>query len=106
MVKSAIVDVDLGQHRLGAAMPGGAYYTDEEGGDDSLNLAMESLRGKAFDEVVPALLKSFIDKRRASGDIRPCGPHHLAPMYALLFGIDLREVQDDRFLGRLRRAGI
>ncbi|KAL9572867.1 hypothetical protein ACKAV7_002552 [Fusarium commune] len=60
----------------------------------------------SFETAVRTLLGSFLDKRRASGDARPCGPHHLAPLYAKFFGIDLEELKEDKFLGRLRRAGI
>lgn len=108
MVKAAIVDVDLSQQQLSAVMPAEIYVDDEDGGvgDSSLKSAIEHLEENTFDEVVRALLQSFIDKRRASGDARPCGPHHLAPMYASLFGIDLKDIQNEKFLSRLRRAGI
>lgn len=108
MVKAAIVDVDLSQHQLSAVMPAEIYVDDEDdrAGDSSLKSAIEHLEENTFDEVVRALLQSFIDKRRASGDARPCGPHHLAPMYASLFGIDLKDIQNEKFLSRLRRAGI
>jgi hypothetical protein len=65
-----------------------------------------SMEGMAFENAVHSLLNSFIDKRRASGDARPCGPHHMAPMYGWIFGIGLKEVEDERFLSRLRRSGI
>lgn len=108
VVKSAIVDVDLSQHQLSAVMPAEIYIDDEEGGagDSNLESAIGHIKEKTFDEVVKALLQSFVDKRRASGDARPCGPHHLGPMYASLFGIDLKDIGDEKFLSRLRRAGI
>jgi hypothetical protein len=102
LVKSAIVDADLSRS---AALPGDAHEDGERMGNESINLAIQGLGGKSFGEVVRALLTSFFDKRRASGDTRPCGPHHLAPLYALLFGVNLREMQDENFLGRLRRSG-
>lgn len=64
------------------------------------------LTSKSVEDALGLLLSGFFDKRRASGDSRPCGPHHLAPLYATLYGIDLAELQDVRFLSRLRRNGI
>ncbi|KAH7249779.1 putative C6 transcription factor [Fusarium redolens] len=93
MVKAAIIDVDLVKH---------AEAADTE----DLDQALSSQRGKSFETAVRALLESFIDKRRASGDARPCGPHHLAPLYAKFFGIDLEELKENKFLSRLRRSGI
>lgn len=63
-------------------------------------------QGQSFETAVRVLFSSFIDKRHASGDTRPCGPHHLAPMYAKFFGIDVDELKDAKFLSRLRRVGL
>ena len=108
MIKAAIVDVDLNEHHLSSVIPADIYYDndEEETGDDRLGSLVDHLKEKTFNEVTRAFLKSFIDKRRASGDTRPCGPHHLAPMYASLFGVDLKEMQDEKFKGRLRRSGV
>ncbi|KAK4695543.1 hypothetical protein P7C71_g2229, partial [Lecanoromycetidae sp. Uapishka_2] len=51
-------------------------------------------------------LSNFLDKRRASGDSRPCGPHDLVPVYAEVFGIGKEEMRDERFLSRVRRSGL
>ncbi|KAL8684605.1 MAG: hypothetical protein Q9218_008220 [Villophora microphyllina] len=32
-------------------------------------------------------LKGFLEKRKASGDARPCGPHDMFPIYCEVFGI-------------------
>lgn len=90
VVRTATVDVDL------------------EEATDSLGPLSEPLilRGKSFDEAVHIILSEFINKRRASGDIRPCGPHHLAPLYASLFGVSLQEIREESFLRRLRRTGV
>ncbi|KAL6914185.1 hypothetical protein ACHAP8_008733 [Fusarium lateritium] len=90
--KAAAIDVELGR------------YTETADDKDLENLVLQ--QGKSFEDAVRAFLNSFIDKRRASGDARPCGPHHLAPMYANLFGIDMEELKDAKFLGRLRRSGL
>lgn len=74
------------------------------GGGDLVSSAAD-LVSQPIHEALRILLAGFLDKRRASGDARPCGPHHLAPLYAALFGIALEEVQDAKFLGRLRRNG-
>ena len=51
-------------------------------------------------------LANFLDKRRASGDARPCGPHDMVPIYGSVFGITKEELGDERFVGRLRRSGL
>ncbi|EWZ47897.1 hypothetical protein FOZG_03654 [Fusarium oxysporum Fo47] len=75
MVKAAIIDVDLVKH---------AEAADTE----DIDRYLVSQQGMGFETAVRTLLGSFLDKRRASGDARPCGPHHLAPLYAKFFGID------------------
>ena len=32
-------------------------------------------------------LENFLDKHKASGDSRPCGPHDMVPIYGSIFGI-------------------
>ena len=51
-------------------------------------------------------LENFLEKRKASGDSRPCGPHDMVPIYGSVFGIRKEELGDERFLGRLRRSGV
>ncbi|TQV91223.1 hypothetical protein IF1G_10104 [Cordyceps javanica] len=75
-------------------------------GSGSGSPSSSSWSGSAVRDALASLLSTFFDKRRASGDARPCGPHHLAPLYAALYGIDMAELQDGRFLGRLRRNGV
>ena len=58
------------------------------------------------EDAIHSRLASFFDKRRASGDSRPCGPHDMVPIYASVFGIDNGELKDERFLSRLRRSGL
>lgn len=68
------------------------------------------LRGNAqpltVEEAIHASLKGFFEKRKASGDARPCGPHEMAPIYEEIFGIPREDLQDERFLSRLRRQGL
>lgn len=61
---------------------------------------------KTIEEAIKERLAGFFDKRRASGDSRPCGPHDMAPIYERVFGIQHSELRDERFLGRLRRSGL
>jgi hypothetical protein len=59
---------------------------------------------KTIKEAIKEKLAGFFDKRKASGDSRPCGPHDMAPIYQSLFTIKHSELEDPRFLGRLRRT--
>ena len=60
----------------------------------------------SLEDAITSSLANFFEKRRASGDLRPCGPHTLAPVYRRVFGIDRAEIEDARFLSRLRRSGL
>lgn len=59
-----------------------------------------------MEEAIHERLTDFFDKRRASGDARPCGPHDMVPIYATVFGIPKEQLSDERFLGHLRRSGL
>ncbi|RYP70420.1 hypothetical protein DL771_005461 [Monosporascus sp. 5C6A] len=88
-VKSAIVDtvsVDSSDH-------------DE----NYLPVGVNQLR---VEEAIHASLVNFFDKRRATGDSRPCGPHDMAPVFEAVFGISKEELLDEKFLSRLRRQGL
>ena len=50
-------------------------------------------------------LANFIDKRKAIGTARPCGPHDIVPVYSSIFGIT-EGLGDERFLRPLRRSGL
>jgi len=60
----------------------------------------------AIEEAIKTRLTNFFEKRRVSGDSRPCGPHDMAPTYEKVFGISRAEIDDERFLSRLRRSGL
>ncbi|KAL8644076.1 MAG: hypothetical protein Q9226_007947, partial [Calogaya cf. arnoldii] len=51
-------------------------------------------------------LANFFDKRKASGDARPCGPHDMLPIYLDVFKLKKGHLKDEKFLGRLRRSGL
>jgi hypothetical protein len=59
-----------------------------------------------IEEAIKSCLVNFLKKRRASGDARPCGPHDMGPIYLAVFGISKAELKDEKFLSRLRRAGL
>jgi hypothetical protein len=58
------------------------------------------------EDAIKGCLENFFEKRRASGDARPCGPHDMGPIYLAVFGISKAELKDEAFLSRLRRAGL
>ncbi|KAJ4254937.1 hypothetical protein NW762_009735 [Fusarium torreyae] len=89
-IKGAIIDVAIGSE-------------ENESNDPTIMVCQQ---GQSFETAIRTLLDNFLEKRRASGDARPCGPHHLAPMYAKLFGVDMKELEDAKFLSRLRRTGV
>lgn len=60
----------------------------------------------SIEEAIKSCLQNFFEKRRASGDARPCGPHDMGPIYTAVFGISKEELKDEKFLSRLRRAGL
>ncbi|KAK6820946.1 C6 transcription factor [Apiospora arundinis] len=82
-----------------AAMIKGATCDLEE--DDQLPKATTSV-----ESAIQKAMANFFEKRKASGDARPCGPHDLAPIYETVFGITKEEVHDEKFLSRLRRQGL
>ena len=62
--------------------------------------------GKTIEEAIYDTMTNFLDKRKASGDARPCGPHDMVPVYGSIFGIPKEKLEDERFLARLKRSGL
>ncbi|KAI1204887.1 putative C6 transcription factor [Annulohypoxylon truncatum] len=58
------------------------------------------------EEMIQSHFANFLEKRKPSGDSRPCGPHDMAPIYQSIFGIAGTELEEENFLRRLRRAGL
>lgn len=58
------------------------------------------------EDAIKGCLENFLEKRRASGDARPCGPHDMGSIYRAIFGVSKEELKDEKFLSRLRRAGL
>lgn len=59
-----------------------------------------------IEQLISSTLENFFEKRRASGDCRPCGPHDMVPVYLSCFGIDKADIADEKFVSRLRRSGL
>lgn len=101
-IKSAVVDHEI------------PCFTNEEGVVDGDDFNEESTTAQAsctttpltVEETVQHQLATFLDKRRASGDFAPCGPHTMAPLYRAVFGISKEDLADEKFLGRFRRCGL
>ncbi|KAG7004547.1 hypothetical protein G7Y79_00024g054970 [Physcia stellaris] len=88
----------------------GAIVEGQETSESSNNTVRQSAdvlaKPQTVEKAIQDRLANFFEKRRASGDARPCGPHDMAPVYEEVFGIDRKELQDERFLSRLRRTGL
>lgn len=81
-------------------------HTAEVEGSSSFEHTSPSADKATLEEFIHNRLVNFFDKRKASGDSRPCGPHDMAPVYVSVFGISKEEMKDERFLSRLRRSGL
>jgi hypothetical protein len=60
----------------------------------------------SIEDAITSSLQGFAEKRKASGDFRPCGPHDLVPVYLACFGTERAEIEDEKFVSRLRRSGL
>ena len=76
----------------------------EDDSDDKEDVHVQD--SSTVEEAIYARLQNFFEKRKASGDARPCGPHDMFPIYGSVFGISKEELNDERFLSRLRRSGL
>jgi hypothetical protein len=77
-----------------------------EGWADELDELPPPPQATSIEHAITISLANFFEKRRASGDPRPCGPHDMAPIYQRVFGVDRTKIEDERFLSRLRRSGL
>ncbi|EPE25418.1 hypothetical protein GLAREA_01330 [Glarea lozoyensis ATCC 20868] len=67
---------------------------------------IDSSEMMTIETAIKSCLQNFFEKRRASGDERPCGPHDMGPIYRAVFGIAKEDLRDEKFLSRLRRTGL
>ncbi|KAF9874681.1 hypothetical protein CkaCkLH20_07818 [Colletotrichum karsti] len=105
-IKSAVVDVEFNQN-----LDPNARYEQESPDEstdvgDTSTLSASHVQGQTVENALKMLLENFLEKRKASGDTRPCGPHDLTPVYVGLFGLCLADLQDHKFLNRLARSGV
>ncbi|KAF2165069.1 hypothetical protein M409DRAFT_24455 [Zasmidium cellare ATCC 36951] len=80
------------------------YFTDEEA--VAIKAAHVDSSGTSLEDALTTNLQTFFDKRRASGDCRPCGPHDMVPVYLSSFGMEKMEVEDEKSVARVRRSGL
>lgn len=59
--------------------------------------ALTEDEGVTVDEAITKRLEGFLEKRRASGDMRPCGPHDLGPVFMECFGVEKGETAGEGF---------
>ncbi|TVY56433.1 hypothetical protein LCER1_G001506 [Lachnellula cervina] len=59
-----------------------------------------------IEEAITSCLQNFFEKRRASGDARPCGPHDMAPIYREVFGVSKGDLSEGNFESRLKKHGL
>lgn len=65
-----------------------------------------TIKACTVEAAIHCQLANFFDKRKASGDARPCGPHGLLPIYVSVFGFKKVPMKDKNFLSRLKRSGL
>ena len=82
------------------------YEQDTTSQDPRVEEATPPVRLITIEEAIKGCLDNFFEKRRASGDARPCGPHDMGPIYLAVFGVSKEELKDEKLLSRLRRAGL
>ncbi|TGO85137.1 hypothetical protein BPOR_0427g00070 [Botrytis porri] len=50
-------------------------------------LGDEGPKEATVETAIKSCFQSFFEKRKASGDVRPCGPHDMGPIYRAIFMI-------------------
>lgn len=98
--------LDCTTHMLYISEP----YFNEDEAEKILNAKRDTDENRheavSVAEAIHGAFETFAEKRRASGDSRPCGPHDLLPLYCDVFGVSKEELRDEKFLSRLRRSGV
>ncbi|KAK2779692.1 C6 transcription factor [Colletotrichum kahawae] len=106
-VKEAIVDVEFNSHLDPNAQYEYSVTNEPQPNDGEVGVSSVSrVRGQTVDAAIRMIMDNFLEKRKSSGDARPCGPHDLAPVYLGLFGIAVADLQDHKFMSRLVRSGV
>jgi hypothetical protein len=85
---------------------------DDEGMETQENESEQQNREKKEEgkemtakQAIKTLLSGFLEKRKASCDSRPCGPHDLAPVYEAVFEIQKIELEEEGVLGEGKEGG-
>lgn len=77
------------------------YFTDNDA-----NLVLSAvIDDSTVEQAICSQFQKFGEKRSASGDFRPCGPHDMVPVYMEVFGIepeDLHGVSSKQIHRRLQ----
>lgn len=84
------------------------YFTEKEAVAVKAAQVYESATddiGTTVGEAIGSRLTTFFEKRRASGDARPCGPHDMVPVFLNIFGMKKSEIEEEKFVARVKRAG-
>ncbi|KAF7517967.1 hypothetical protein G7054_g13629 [Neopestalotiopsis clavispora] len=101
-VKNAVID-----HAIPSIEDNECGNNEEQDNEASQEKAAASISQPATVETaIHTRMARFLDKRKASGDARPCGPHDMAPLYEAVFGIQQDEMRNEKFLARLQRQGL
>ena len=74
--------------------------------EDASRQPLVNPKSITVEEGIKGRLENFFEKRRASGDARPCGPHDMGPIYLAVFSITRGGLKDKKFLSRLKRNGL
>jgi hypothetical protein len=59
-----------------------------------------------LDQAITHRLRNFLEKRRPSGDARPCGKHDMVPIYLECFGAKKEEIEGEGFVRRAVKYGL
>ncbi|USW56152.1 hypothetical protein Slin15195_G094710 [Septoria linicola] len=78
------------------------YFSDAEAAVVK-NVIVDPISSTTLEQAFSSSLENFFEKRRASGDWRPCGPHDMVPVYLACLGMEKREIEEEGFVARARR---
>ncbi|KAK6419597.1 hypothetical protein LTR95_017040, partial [Oleoguttula sp. CCFEE 5521] len=70
------------------------YFSTEEA---SAVKAVKIDNETTLEQAITKAMENFVEKRKASGDARPCGPHDLLPVYLECFGAGKEEIEEEKF---------
>ncbi|OQO12711.1 hypothetical protein B0A48_02175 [Cryoendolithus antarcticus] len=77
------------------------YFTSEEA---AAVKAVKVDNENTLEHAITKAMENFFEKRKASGDARPCGPHDMVPVYLECFGVEKGEIEEEKLVSRVRRS--